>query len=403
MSSTNTFITPTVIAKEAVSLLENNLMLAKLVDRQYEKEWEKTPPAIGASVQIKRRTDFTVRTGATYSAQNITQSYETLTINLQRGVDFDYSSLEASLSLDKFSDQIIKPAVIQLANKVERDIAALYTGMYNAVGTPGTLPDSYGEFSPAAQRLDEMGVESEDRYLVVTPEIYHTGLATAAVGLFQNELVKKTFQTGYVGDVAGMSSFMSNNLSTHTVGTAGGSSPLTNGSGQTGASLITDGWTGSQTAMLLAGDVITIGGVYAVNPVTKDTLPWLKQFVITATATSDSAGNSTLAISPSIVATGAFKNVSAAPADGAAITVKGTASTGYSQSFAFQKQAIALAFVPMVLPPGTEAARETYKDISIRVVRDYDIANDLILCRLDVLYGVKLVEPRRAVRLFSIH
>jgi len=403
MASSNTFITPTIIAKEAVSLLENKLVLANLVDRRYKKEWEKNPPAIGASVEIKRRTDFTVRLGATYSSQNITQSYETLTINLQRGVDFDYSSLEATLSLDEFSDQIIQPAVIQLANKVERDIAGLYIDMYNAVGTPGTLPDSYGEFSPCAQRLDEMGVEEEDRYLVVTPEIYHTGLATAAVGLYQNELVKKTFQTGYVGDVAGMSSFISNNLSTHTVGAKAGTTPLTNGSGQTGASIVTDGWTASTADCVKAGDIITIAGVYAVNPITKDTLPWLKQFVVTADADSDSSGNMTISVSPALVATGAFKNASASIADGAAVTVLGTASTAYSQSFAFQKQAIALAFVPMVLPPGTEAARETYKGISIRVVRDYDIANDLILCRLDVLYGVKLVEPRRAVRLFSSH
>jgi len=145
--------------------------------------------------------------------------------------------------------------------------------------------------------------------------------------------------------------------------------------------------------------VFTIAGVFDVNPVTKATLPILKQFVVKANGSSDIAGNLTLTISPQIVTTGAFQTVSAAPADNAAMTFVGAGSTNYSNSLMFDKNAFALCMVPMVKPPGSvDCSRQSKNGISVRVIPYYDGTNDISNWRLDVLYGTKTVDPRLAVR-----
>ena len=105
----------------------------------------------------------------------------------------------------------------------------------------------------------------------------------------------------------------------------------------------------------------------------------LQTFTVTADATSGaSTGPATLTISPPIITSGPYQTVTAAPADNAAITVKtGTASTSYPQNLGFHKNAITLAMAPLDLPTdGASAARESFKGISIRSARQYDITND---------------------------
>ena len=213
--------------------------------------------------------------------------------------------------------------------------------------------------------------------------------------------------------IGGIDTYMTQNIQTHTVGPLGGT-PLVNGAGQNvnyspsvknteyvpgTQTLNTDGWTNSAASRVKQGDVFTIAGVFAVNPVTK--LPFLRQFVVTADMSSDGAGViNNMPIAPAIITTGAFQNVSAAPADNAALTFLGTAATGYAQNLVFHKNAFGLVVVPMEKPPGAvDVARESYKGLSVRVVPYYDGANDVSKWRLDVLYGIKTLDPRLAVRL----
>jgi hypothetical protein len=136
--------------------------------------------------------------------------------------------------------------------------------------------------------------------------------------------------------------------------------------------------------------------VFAVNPVTKATLPHLQQFVVKADATANATTTSTttLTISPPIITSGAFQNVSAAALDAATVTILGTASTGYAQNMVFHKNAFALVMVPMVKPPGAvDVARRSYKGFQVRVIPYYDGTNDQSNWRLDVLYGVKTLDP----------
>ena len=146
--------------------------------------------------------------------------------------------------------------------------------------------------------------------------------------------------------------------------------------------------------------MFTIAGVNAVNPVTKADLGFLRQFVVQSDVTSDGSGNATLSVYPAIISSGAQQTVSATPADNAAITVLGTASTGYRQNMIFHRNAFAFASVPMHMPAAAfGGSRQTYKGISLRLIPTYDGSTDEEAWRFDVLYGVKAIDPRLALRL----
>ena len=131
-------------------------------------------------------------------------------------------------------------------------------------------------------------------------------------------------------------------------------------------------------------------------------LPFLQQFVIVADATADgtTTNETTLTIRPPIIVSGAFQTVSATPVANQTITIIGTASIVYPQNMVFHRNAFTLAMVPLEMPQGVvDAARKTYKGLSVRVVPYYDGTNDISNWRLDILYGVKAIDPRLACRI----
>jgi len=407
----NSTLNASIIAKEATMILDNELVMAKQVYRGYESEFGNTVNGYtpGDTISIRRPTDFTVRDGATASIQDVTEGSTSLSVDKQKGIDFQFSSTELSLDIKVLSERVIKPAMVQLANQIDRDLMALYASVPNWVGTPGQTVNSYTDFAKAPERLDSYAVPMSDRSAALSPAD-HWGLLGTQTGLYIQNAASSAYREGSLGKIGGIDTYMSQNVPTHTVGTATGT-PLVNGGAQNVTydsvkttmtqSLVTDGWTNSVTGILKAGDVITIANVFAVNPVTKATLPFLKQFVVTADATSGaSPGPATLTIYPAIISSGAFQNVSAAPADNAAITVLGTGGTGYAQNLVFHKNAFALAMVPLVMPSGAVGgARESYNGVSVRIQPYYDGANDINKWRCDVLYGAKAIDPRLATRL----
>ena len=408
----NSVLTIDTIATAAVAILDNELVMAKQVYRGLESEFTNKVNGyeVGDTVSMRRPTDFTVRDGATASNQDVTEGKISLQVNKQKGIDFGFTSKELTLSITELSDRVIKPAMVQLANQIDRDLMALYQRVPNWVGTPGQTVNSYADFAKAPERLDEYAVPSSGRSAVLSPSD-HWGLLGSQTSLYIQDAAKGAYRNGSLGMIGGIDTYMAQNVPTHTVGVATGT-PKVNGASQNVTyasvadgdftqSLVTDGWTNSTTGILKAGDVITISGVYAVNPVTKATLPFLKQFTVTADANSGaSTGPATLTIYPAIIASGAFQNVSAAPADDADIVVLGTGGTGYRQNMVFHNNAFALAMVPLIEPPGAvQVSRKSYKGTSVRLIPTYDGTNDKSNFRLDVLYGCKAVDPRLATRL----
>jgi hypothetical protein len=409
----NTNLTTAVIAKAAVAVLDNELVAAKQVFRGYEDEFSNSVNGytVGSSISVRKPTQFTVRDGATASIQDVTEGKTTITVDKQKGIDFAFTSQELTLNIKELSERVLKPAMIQLANQVDRDVLALDKDVYNWVGTPGTDMGAFSTVAAAAKRLDQTAVPTDNRVGILSPAD-KWGVAGAQTALYMQNVASAAYRKGSIGDVGGIDLFSSQNVRTHTFGPRGGT-PLVNGGAQnvaysaalnTGSvpgtqSLITDGWTAAAASRVKQGDVFTIANVFAVNPVTKAALPFLQQFVVTADGSSDGAGNLTLTIAPAIITSGAFQTVDSVPADNAAMTFLGTASANVSSNVIFKKEAFALVSVPLVKPPGAvDVSRQGYKGLSVRLIPYYNGSNDVSSYRMDILYGVKTVDPRLATR-----
>lgn len=404
----NTTLSASIIAKAAVGILENELVMANAVFRGYEGEFDKKVNGytVGDTITIRKPTDFTVRSTITASAQDVTEAKTSIVVNQIAGVDFAFTSQQLTLNIGELSERVIRPAMIQIANQIDVSVMNLYKDIPQWVGTPGTLVQSFAGFAKGAQNMDQRSVPQGGRSAVLAPADFWA-LAGSQTALFSQAINNKSYREGEIGKIGGIDTYMSQNAPTFTTGPMGGA-PLINGAGQnttydlTGANtqtLITDGWTAAAEARVVAGDVFTIAGVYDVNPITKATLPILKQFVVKSNGSSDGLGNLTLTIAPQIITSGAFQTVSAAPADNAALTFVGTANTNYTNNLFFDRNAFALVTVPMAKPPGAvDVSRQSKNGISVRVIPFYDGTNDKSTWRLDVLYGTKTIDPRLAVR-----
>jgi len=411
----NTALTADIIAKEAVMILDNECVMGGLVYRGYEEEFTKKVNGyeVGETISIKRPTDFTVRDGRVADIQDVVEGKFTLTVDKFKGVDFKFTSEELTLQIGELSERVIKPAMVQLANQVDTDIHNLYKDVWNFVGPAATGVDggtinSYADFAKAPERLDLTAVPRDDRYAVLSPTDTYAMLG-AQTALYMQDVAKDAYRKSKLGRIADIEIHSSQNVQTYTAGTRTNSTPLVKGTQSTTwastkdtgtMSLDTDGWTTVVT--INQGEVFTINNVFAVNPVTKATLPHLQQFVVktSVTAHATTTSSTTLTISPPIITSGAFQTVSAVAADDATIIVIGTASTGYSQNMVFHKNAFSLVTVPLAKPPGAvDVGRRSYKGYNVRVIPYYDGTNDVSNWRLDILYGVKTVDARLATRI----
>lgn len=391
--ASNALLTPSLITKETLPILVNNLVAANKVNRQFENQFVK----IGSSLTVRKPNQFTVTNGPGLSIQDIAEPSTSITISYQQHVDFQFNSQELTLTIEEFSERYLMPAGEQLANSLDQTVLANTPSVFNEVGTPGTLPNSFASLAAVGQRMDEGAVPQTTRCLVLNPAAYWS-MSTAMIGFFVQSVSEPALK-GFLANIANFEIYMDQNVYTQTVGAYGGT-PVVNGAGQTGSSLVTGGWTASVSGLLNVGDVFTIAGVFAVNPRSKVSTGQLQNFTVTATANSSGGGAATLSIYPAIVTTGAYQTVSASPANNATITVKGTASTQYAQNIAFTKDCFGLVCVPLELPEGVDfKARETFKNISMRIIRAYDINNDVFPTRMDILYGTITFYPELGVRL----
>jgi hypothetical protein len=403
----NTVLTNTIIAKEALMILENNLVYGNLVHRGYEDEFDKevngyTP---GATITIRKPARYTLRTGATMSVQDSTEGTTSLSVDTQLGVDVGgWTSADRTLSIPEFSERFLNSAMITIAQGVDAQIAALYKDVWNWVGTPGQVVNSFADFALAPQRLDEMAVP-QDRVGVLNPAD-QWGMLSSFTGLYIQDTAKTALQRAKLPMIGGVDTYMSQNAPQHSTGTRTDSTPVINGDTSTTYAASKDTgtmslpYTGAISAgTFKKGDVINIAGVYAVNPVSKAVQSYLQDFVVKADLTS-SGGAGTLTISPPIITTGAYQTVSAIATSGVAITNKGSASTTYKQSMVFHKNAFALAVVPMIKPEGAvDVQRVSHNGLSMRMIPVYTGSSDTSAIRLDVLLGTKTIYADLATRL----
>ena len=398
----NTLLTISMITREALRVLENNLTFTKGINRQYDSKFGVEGAKIGTVLNVRKPPRYIGRTGTAISIEDATETQVAVTLDTQFGVDITFTSEDLALKIDDFSQRFITPAIATVANKIDTAGLALYKDVYNSVGTPGTPPTALLTYLEAGVKLDNSSAPLDGQRSVVVTPLMQAKIVDALKGLFQQSSALATqYRKGTMGTAAGFDWLMDQNVNTHTVGPLGGT-PLVNGSTSSGATtLVTDGWTASAASRLLKGDIFTIAGVNGVNPQSRQSTQLAQQFVVTADVSSDGSGNLTAAISPAITSSGAFQTVDALPADNAALTIIGAASTQTSQGLAHHKDAFTLAMADLPLPQGTDmAARvsDSQLGMSIRMIRDYDITTDKFPCRLDVLFGWATLRPELACR-----
>lgn len=413
----NALLSPKVYANAALALLKNSVVLPKLVTTEFKDEFKK----VGNTVYVKRPPEFTVRDGAVASVQDVVEGEVAVSIDKQKGVDVEFTSVEETLTVDSLlKSRTLKAAMAQLGQQVDSDLHALTKKFYNWVGTPGQTINSYADLTKAPQRLDEMAVPTDGRVGIMPPADAWAMLGSLSGLTAQEKEARDALTRAKLPMLGNIDWYSTQNAASVTTGTRDGNA-LVDGAGQnvTYASVKDGNWTQTlsidnvgNAKTVAEGEVFTIADVYAVNPRSKQVLPYLQQFTVVtggtsvATATGDNQ-NLELTISPPMIVSGAFQNVSAAPADNAAIQWMGsdteTDTDGITYPFAsvFRRDALALVSAKLIMPFTGEADYATDPDtgLTVRYWRSSDSTNDTHMHRFDILYGVKAVDPRQGVRL----
>jgi hypothetical protein len=396
----NTLATCSILAKESLAILENMLTFASNVNRDWEDEFKSNQArgySPGSTINIKKPPRYQYRSGRVAVPQGTVESTIPLTLS-QGGTDLNFTGFERTLSIQQM-EQKLKAAMATVANEVDRqglNLARLAT--FNTIGTPGTLPTTQAlalaAITGVNQRLDEMAAPRDrERSFIMNPALNGAAIQGFA-GLFNGQsTLTKQFQKGMMVDSLGLSYAMDQNVDTHVNGTAVVGTNTVNGAGQQGATITVNALNGTVTK----GTKVTFAGVFAVNPQSRTSTGTLAQFTVTADAANAATS---LLISPAIVNSGAFQNVSASPANAATITIFGTASGSFGANVAFHRDAFTLAMVPMYAPPSgkgvIDVAQESYKGMNMKVTEFYDGVNDNYIIRFDVLFGWAATYPELA-------
>lgn len=403
----NSLLNISMITREALRELKNQLAFTKGVNRQYDDSFAQKGAKIGSVINIRKPVRFSVTDGSALSIQNVADQSVALTLDKRKHVGFQFTTQDLTLSIDDFRQRYIAPAITALANQIDLDGLALYKKVWNQVGAAGTTPATLAVALSAGQKLDENGCPADDNRSIVLNPAGQAGIVGGLSTLFNSvEQLKKQYEKGVMGMAAGFTWKMDQNVAVHTVGALGGT-PLNKTNVADGDSSFTvTGGSNNITGYFKEGDVITFASVYAVNPVTKQSTGSLMQFVVTADANTNGSGEGTVSVSPSFTLSGAYQNVSALPLANAAIKtfdqVSSSASKVSPANLAYHRDAFVLGMADLELPGGVDmASRATDPEsgLSIRLVRDYDINNDVMPVRLDVLYGWKAVYPELACRI----
>jgi hypothetical protein len=388
------------ITRKALEILENNLVLTRTVNRQYDDSFAVEGAKIGSTLRIRLPDRALVTDGAALQVQDDNEQYTTLTVSSQKHIGVNFTTAELTMQLDDFAERVLKPRISQLAASIDADVANSFKYIGNSVGTPGTTPATSLVLLQAQQKLNENAAVMSPRYATVNPAA-NAALIEGMKGLFNPvSAISKQFKNGLFGEgILGYEELnMSQSVKQFTTGSRAGTVTVSTSVTTEGSTTVV--LTGLTTTTIKAGDVFTIANVYAVNPQTRESTGSLYQFVALADVTASTTASVTVPAMYS--ATQALATVDALPVSGATVTFVGAASTQYPQNLIYHKDAIAFATADLLLPQGVDmASRQVHNGISLRVVRQYDINNDRLPCRIDVLYGYSVIRPQMAVRLWG--
>lgn len=395
----NSLLTISMITQESLRVLTGSLKFVTNVRQDWDNEFAIKGAKIGQTINIRKPARYNGRTGPVVNIESQTETYVPLTLSEQYGVDLSFTSAEQTMSLDMYSDRVIKPAMANISNRIDAYGLSYLSKVYNQVGTPGTPVSNLSTYLAAGVKLDQNLAPRDGTWnFLADPQTQATATGLG-LNLFNPQAtISEQYKKGQVAEALGFKWFIDQNMPRQVNGAYAGT-PAVNGAGQTGSTLVTDGWSSGASTMT-AGTVFTMAGVNAVNPQTKADLGVAQQFVVLETV-SDTTGAMTLSISPAIVTTGAFKNVSAGPADNALLTVVGASGVGTQLSVAYHPDAFAFGCANLDVPGGTDRAfmaTDPQTGLSVRVIRDYNVVSDQWITRFDILFGFNTLYEQLACR-----
>ena len=407
----NNLLTISKITNEALMVLENELTFTSEVDRNYDDQFAVVGAKIGATVNVRKPGRFIGTTGPALNVEDFNETSVPVTLSTQFHVDTQFTTQDLALSLDMFSDRVLKPAVAAIANKIDRDGLAMATlQTANIVGTAGTPPTGLITYLTAGAYLDSEGAPRDGRRSCIVEPFTSATIVDSLKGLFvPQEAIGEQYRKGLMGcDSGGMNWKLDQNVVAQTFGSFSGTATVNT---TTGSGFLTSGWASSSTITLSltngvslnAGDTFQIAGVYAVNPQNRQAYGSnkLRNFVVKQ-AVSGSGGTISVVVSPAVITAGQFQNVSIPSSSStAAVSFFNSTGTVSPQNIIMHRNAFTLAVADLELPEGVHfAGRASDKEIglSMRVVRQYTINNDSIPTRLDVLYGWAPLYPELACR-----
>lgn len=409
----NNLLTDDVIAKEALRLLKNNLVMAKCVYRNYEKTFGK----VGDTIRLKLPYRVKSASGRTLVKQPMVDQTIPFKIDYQEHVGLEYTVKDKTLDIMQFSERYLKSGMVQIANKIDRSLTMTLKKAFHSSGTPGVRPGKYIDFATAAAKQTTYAVPDDGmRHAVIDPFTCAT-LSDEVTKLFKESMVETAYKKGYKGPVANYDTYESQNLPKHTVGDHGGT-PLAGAGITNGSTVSITGGTASITGFLKAGDVITFDGVFGVNPQNYETTGLLQEFVVLGDVTTSGSGTATFEVSPALndgtatttnpegqtISLGAYQNVTALPAENAPMTVLGTAGATYEQNYLFHRDAIALAMIDLELPQSAvikSRAADPETGLSLTLTGAYDINEQTEIHRIDAVWGADMIYPELALRLWG--
>ena len=405
----NTLLTPDKILVKALDVLHAKLNYIGSMNRDYDSQFAQTGGKIGSSLRIRLPEKYTVTTGATMQIQDSTEQSETLTVATQKHVAMTFTSQELTMDIDEFTERKIVPAISVLASDIEEDALSMALDVYNATGTTGTPPTTLLPYLQAKAKLNQYLAPKDMRRCSLIDSVTTTGIVNGLQAL-QNDTaqISKQYKEGEMGYAAGLNWKENDLLPVLTNGTRTGSITV-DGAAPTGASIALKAL-GSGTT-IAKGEVFTIAGYFAVHPETKKVYPHLQQFTCTALTTAVSTSIAALPISPSIVTSGAYQNVSGSPGTDAVVILDGgatmggaavsdNASTSFGQTLVYHPDAFSFVTADLedMSQYGAWGARKVIDNISMRIWRQGDIVNDTVPTRIDVLFGFKTLRPELACR-----
>ncbi len=410
----NNLLTISKITNEALMVLENELTFTGQVDRNYDDQFAVVGAKIGQTVNVRRPGRFIGTTGPQLVVEDFNETSVPVTLSTQFHVDTQFTTQDLALSLDMFSDRVLKPGIAAIANKMDRDgLVTAKNNTANIVGTAGAAPTGLITYLTAAAYLDSEGAPRDGRRSVVVEPFTSATIVDNLKGLFNPQTtISSQYTKGLMGrDSGGMNWYMDQNVVSQTFGSYASATLSCNVSTATG--FLSSGWAYSSNitigatsaaATLNQGDTFTIAGVFAVNPQNRQSYGKLRNFVVQSTTAIGSGGTATVTVVPAVITGGQFQNVSVTSTGSQTVTPFNNTGVTSPQNILMHKNAFTLACADLELPEGVHfAGRASDKEIglSLRVVRQYTINNDSIPTRIDVLYGWAPLYPELACRIAS--